>query len=412
MSTPSGKPFDLSFFPSHRESERAEHESHDDPYAPKRAGGRIDPEPATAPDMPELPLSERDRREASTPMAPSTPAALDAEASARRRPADSRPERRSPLERAERGFSEHDIERLESSLRWLQREETASRLLHGGDRSVRSTLDDDGPALRRRPQPPRSLEPERMAPPPDLGSRRGYWPLYALLASAFGAGIAYFVAAPEHLPSSAPPPRPQVASFETTSAAPAPVTLERKSMFPTVARDEDAGAPPPSTAPSLASSEVEPQPAAPRAAKSSQLARLEPAPVAPAPSVAAAPPPPPAPAPLAAAPPSPRAPAPAAAAPPVRKLAPEAIKLLVEQGDQFVAAGDLVTARTVFQRAAEAGDATAAMALAATYDPLMLARLGVVGVQPDIEKARAWYQRAENLGLAEATRRLSQLANQ
>ena len=76
-----------------------------------------------------------------------------------------------------------------------------------------------------------------------------------------------------------------------------------------------------------------------------------------------------------------------------------------------IAAGDVVTARIVFQRAAEAGDANAAMALGATYDPTVLAKLGVAGLGADVEKARTWYQKAESLGSAEATRRLAILAN-
>src|SRR5262249_37785335 len=63
---------------------------------------------------------------------------------------------------------------------------------------------------------------------------------------------------------------------------------------------------------------------------------------------------------------------------PIRVLDSEEIKLLMKQGEQLIAAGDVVTARTVFQRAAEAGDADAAMALGATYDPNVLAKLGVV----------------------------------
>jgi hypothetical protein len=62
-----------------------------------------------------------------------------------------------------------------------------------------------------------------------------------------------------------------------------------------------------------------------------------------------------------------------------RVLDPEEIKLLMKQGEQLIAAGDVATARTVLQRAADAGDANAAMALGATYDPNVLARLGVVG---------------------------------
>ena len=85
--------------------------------------------------------------------------------------------------------------------------------------------------------------------------------------------------------------------------------------------------------------------------------------------------------------------------------------LLIKQGEQFIAAGDVVTARIVFQRAAEAGDPNAAVALGATYDPTVLARLGVVGMGADVEKARTWYQKAESLGSPEAARRLKILAN-
>ena len=94
-----------------------------------------------------------------------------------------------------------------------------------------------------------------------------------------------------------------------------------------------------------------------------------------------------------------------------RVLAPEEIKLLLKQGEQLIAAGDVATARTVLQRAADAGDANAAMALGATYDPNMLARLGVVGVSAEVDKARSWYQKAEALGSPDARRRLDLLAN-
>ena len=95
----------------------------------------------------------------------------------------------------------------------------------------------------------------------------------------------------------------------------------------------------------------------------------------------------------------------------VRVLGPEEINLLTKQGEQFVEAGDFVTARTLFQRAAEANDATAATALGATYDPTVLARLGAVGVDPDLVKARFWYQKAVSLGSSDAKRRLDLLAN-
>jgi hypothetical protein len=93
-----------------------------------------------------------------------------------------------------------------------------------------------------------------------------------------------------------------------------------------------------------------------------------------------------------------------------RALDSNEIKLLIKQGEQFAAAGDLVSARVVLQRAAQAGDATAAMALGATYDPIVLAKIGVVGLSADVEQARSWYQKAESLGSSEATLRLQILA--
>ena len=65
----------------------------------------------------------------------------------------------------------------------------------------------------------------------------------------------------------------------------------------------------------------------------------------------------------------------------------------------------------LFQRAAEAGDAAAATALSATYDPIVVAKLGVVGIHADVMKARFWYQKAVSLGSSDAKRRLDLLAN-
>jgi TPR repeat protein len=53
---------------------------------------------------------------------------------------------------------------------------------------------------------------------------------------------------------------------------------------------------------------------------------------------------------------------------------------------------------------AEAGDADAALALAATYDPRYLAQHKLIGIVGDEAKARAWYQRASELGSIEADR--------
>jgi hypothetical protein len=97
--------------------------------------------------------------------------------------------------------------------------------------------------------------------------------------------------------------------------------------------------------------------------------------------------------------------------PAVRVLNTEAIMLLMKQGEELVEVGDFATARPLFQRAAEADDATASLALGATYDPAVLAGMRTVGIDADVAKARFWYQKAVSLGSAEAKRRLELLAN-
>ena len=93
------------------------------------------------------------------------------------------------------------------------------------------------------------------------------------------------------------------------------------------------------------------------------------------------------------------------------RLDSDEIAVLLKQGEQFIAAGDVVTARVPFERAAEAGDARAALALGATYDPMVLARLGVRGIAGDVAKARTWYEKAKALGSAEAAGRLANLTS-
>jgi hypothetical protein len=94
-----------------------------------------------------------------------------------------------------------------------------------------------------------------------------------------------------------------------------------------------------------------------------------------------------------------------------RNLDRDEIDALVKRGEDFIASGDLAAARLVLQRAAEGGDAGAALTLAGTYDPLVLEKLGVQGLSADIAKARAWYERAKEFGSTEAPRRLEMLAS-
>ena len=59
----------------------------------------------------------------------------------------------------------------------------------------------------------------------------------------------------------------------------------------------------------------------------------------------------------------------------------------------------------------EAGDTNAAVAMGATYDPIVLKKQGVHGIEADIAQARVWYERASSVGSQEAIHRLELLAN-
>jgi hypothetical protein len=100
----------------------------------------------------------------------------------------------------------------------------------------------------------------------------------------------------------------------------------------------------------------------------------------------------------------------AAVAPPVSlSLASDEIAMLLKRGKDAFSTGDLAAARLLLRRAAEAGSAEAALALGATFDPLIIRRLGAIGAAPDAAQARQWYQKAVTLGSTTASQPLSQL---
>jgi hypothetical protein len=84
---------------------------------------------------------------------------------------------------------------------------------------------------------------------------------------------------------------------------------------------------------------------------------------------------------------------------------------LLRKGDEEMAEGSIASARLFYERAAEAGLAEGAMALAATYDPDELQRRNVRGMLPDPAAARKWYERAQALGAPEAGERLRRLGS-
>ncbi len=313
-----------------------------------------------------------------------------------------------------------DIERLESSLRWLRREDAAGRLPRAtqlppvqGLRPTRG-LPRKGETYINGFRLPRSLEPEFVPPPPIRAHRdhlRG--PMRIVIAALIAGPVAYYFTTSGMMPDSLTQRAEKFASLDTHVPGYAPASAsavpQRDVAEGLTARGETIGMLPP-----VASQDTNPVAAETVAAadrgSGKDVVSVAKAAVPPRPEIAPAPPPV---APVvreAARDPSAAGPT-AVPSQPVHRLDPADIKLLVQQGEQFVAAGDLVTARVVFQRAAEAGDAMGALAMGATYDPIVLAKLGVRGIEADVEKARTWYKKAQDFGSAEAPRRLELLAN-
>jgi hypothetical protein len=111
---------------------------------------------------------------------------------------------------------------------------------------------------------------------------------------------------------------------------------------------------------------------------------------------------------VAAAPPIAVAP-PVVATPPARKLGADELATLMTRAKGLLAAGDIPPARLLLERAADALEPGAALMLAQTYDPAVLGTQDTRNINTDPELARTWYQRAAQLGSADAQRRLSQL---
>jgi hypothetical protein len=367
----SGKPLNPINHVSRKAREGSVRESPDSPYAPKRVRQRAGTEwhPVE---------SDRDPRSPYTPK------------QARAQPVTSRfagdDAEQPAAARRDQIMSDHDLERLEASLRQLLRQESATRLrasnlapvprlapVHASGR--RHSGERFGDGFRS----PRSLEPARR-PPPAMSRRNIGTPVGIVVVSILVATVAYYVAVGRWVLSSEPAHGPQTTSSDPTVVAPPSGSTDQHVFRPTMPQDKDRATSAQNEISSQQGTETS-QPARPSGDETAGMLPGEPG--AQVGSVSKA----------------------------SRVLDPEEIKLFMKQGEQFIAAGDVVTARIVFQRAAEAGDANAPMALGATYDPTVLAKLGVAGLGADVEKARTWYQKAESLGSTEATRRLAILAN-
>jgi hypothetical protein len=83
---------------------------------------------------------------------------------------------------------------------------------------------------------------------------------------------------------------------------------------------------------------------------------------------------------------------------------------LLQRADLYIRNGRPAEAREQLEQAAKLGSGVAALTLGAMYDPARVAQFGNLGVQADPTLARAWYERAKDLGVVEANDRLSELA--
>ncbi len=87
-------------------------------------------------------------------------------------------------------------------------------------------------------------------------------------------------------------------------------------------------------------------------------------------------------------------------------LDPQDMERLAGKAAEAIRNGDIASARLVLEHAVRAGDATALYALAETYDPRVLVKLRVQGMEGEPETARNLYQRALDKGVEEARSRL------
>jgi hypothetical protein len=320
---------------------------------------------------------------------PAAPAASRPQEPAAEKPHQSATEPAAPVTEAD-----PDLERLEASLQWIQREGSGSHLPRAaplppvsglrplGAEGARARSDQFINGVRVPP----SLAPERLRPPPMRERRdnlRG--PIRVVLAAVIAAPIAYYFSVGGFSSHTEGGRESGLSSLATRLVASTEFPIPKDQLPPGEAEDYNT----------MVSSR-------------NKLVAVAPAPAAKAPVAIETPAPAPAAAPV---PPSPAVEQPAPAPKVMREMDPSSIKLLMQQGEQFLASGDVITARTVFQRAAEAGNAAAALALGATFDPEVLAKMGARGVSADIEKARMWYERAKEYGSADAPRRLEALAN-
>jgi hypothetical protein len=86
-------------------------------------------------------------------------------------------------------------------------------------------------------------------------------------------------------------------------------------------------------------------------------------------------------------------------------------RALIARGDALMELGDVVSARSFYDRAFDMGNVRAARSIARTYDPMVLASMKVKGLRADASKALEWYRKAEQAGEPDAALAIAALEN-
>jgi hypothetical protein len=89
---------------------------------------------------------------------------------------------------------------------------------------------------------------------------------------------------------------------------------------------------------------------------------------------------------------------------------PKDAQALLQRADFYLRSGKPGEARIVLEQAAQLGSGVAALTLGAMYDPGRTTQFSNLELKADPTVARAWYERAKDLGVAEANDRLAELA--
>lgn len=81
-----------------------------------------------------------------------------------------------------------------------------------------------------------------------------------------------------------------------------------------------------------------------------------------------------------------------------KPLDPVKVKRMLARARSLLEHNDIAAARLIYTRLARQGSAQGALLLAQTYDPAFLSQYAINGLEPDLKKARQWYEYAASLG--------------